>query len=99
MSIRRNGFALLVTLALLIAPATFAAEQVTPGGFWQAFTSWLVASLGLGDELEGGYGIIPGGLNVEQPEMGYGGSAPRRSAQPAGAPGPAHHLVLELLQC
>jgi hypothetical protein len=51
MSIRRNGFALLVTLALLITPATFAAEQASSDGLWQAFTNWLMVSLGLGDEL------------------------------------------------
>lgn len=76
MSIRRNGFALLVTLALLIAPATFAADQAGSGGLWQAFTSWLMTSLGLGDELEQGPGFLPGGLSQsnlgQQPEAGPG---------------------------
>jgi hypothetical protein len=76
MSIRRNGFALLLALALVFAPATFAADQATTGGFWQAFTSWLMASLGLSDDPEGGYGFLPGGASAvnpgEEPEGGYG---------------------------
>jgi hypothetical protein len=76
MSIRRNGFALLLALALLFAPATLAAEQAATGGFWQALTSWLISSLGLGDAAEGGYGFLPGGASAvnpgEEPEGGYG---------------------------
>jgi hypothetical protein len=67
MSIRRNGFALLLTLALLFAPAALAADQAATGGFWQALTSWLISSLGLGDVAEGGYGILPGGSDAVHP--------------------------------
>ena len=68
MSFRRYLVALLLALAVAAAPSTFAAEQAKTAGFWQAFTDWLIASLGLGEEAEGGYGIVPGGIS----EGGYG---------------------------
>ena len=61
MSFRGTLFALLLVFALVAAPASFAAEQANTAGVWQAFTNWLMTSLGLADELEGGHLIFPGG--------------------------------------
>ena len=61
MSFRGMLFSLLLVFALLAAPASFAAEQANSVRLWQAFTNWLVSSLGLGDQLEALDLFLPGG--------------------------------------
>jgi hypothetical protein len=89
MSFRGTLFALLLVFGLLAAPASFAAEQANPAGLWQAFTDWLLSSLGLGDGLEGGVEHLPGGR--PQGDSNEGGHIFQPGGQPAannlGGPG------------
>jgi len=75
MSFRRCLVALLLALALVAAPSALAAEQAESGGLWQAFTGWLFGSPGLDEEVEGGYGIIPGGFSEGGEVIHPGGRA------------------------
>ena len=87
MSSRRYLVALLLALALVAAPSTFAAEPAKAADLWHAFTGWLFANLGLEEEVEGGYGIVPGGFS----EGGYGiepgGRAVETEVDPVISPG------------
>jgi hypothetical protein len=91
MSFRRTLFALLLVFALLAAPASFAAEQANPAGLWQAFTNWLISSLGLGDEVEGSDLMLPGGR--PQGDSNEGGDIILPGGQPQGALNEAGYLI------
>ena len=98
MSFRGKLFALLLVFALAAAPASFAAEQANSAGLWQAFTDWLMASLGLGDEVEGGDIILPGGrLQNASSEGGYliepGGQPETNSVAGPGEQNEGGHLI------
>lgn len=76
---RKNLLALLLALALLAAPAAFAAEFAGPASIWQQVTEWLSAALGLGGQVEASDLILPGGAPLEAGDLINPGGAPLES--------------------